>query len=418
MSEIAGFWSYVHDDNDSVDGAVTRLAERVVSIFELLSGQPLKLFIDGDLEWGEAWKERIDRELQETTFFIPIITPRYFQSEECRRELVKTKTAVERFEVSQLLLPIYYVTVPEMEVDNPEDELMAFVKEAQREDMREVRLAEESDAVHRKLVDGLAGRLLRISRETEGLPAPPREPERQSSTDSSGAAIESPIVVQRTPSDPDHIEPQIQSSAKPGQPLGSFSREGDEATGSLEKLAAGEEALVAWSETVQELSKEISAIGTFAEEETPAMEAADTFAGQLAVANRLALKLEEPAENIARIGQDYSTHLLVVDPAVQTLIENARTSPEVKEEEETKDLFQGILSMTGSARKTAAQLMDLVKNMEAAAQVSRELRRPVRRIQTTLRNITDGQKILDDWEAQVTDLYGGELEPRPEDVEE
>jgi hypothetical protein len=148
------------------------------------------------------------------------------------------------------------------------------------------------------------------------------------------------------------------------------------------------------------------------------MEAADTFAGKLSAANSLALKLEEPAENITRIARDYSTHLLVVDPAVQTLIENARGNLEVKEEEGTQDLFRAILTMTGSSRESAAQVVDSVKNMEPAAQVSRELRGPVRRIQTALRNITDGQKILDDWETQVTDLYGGELEPSPEDVEE
>jgi len=87
MQDIAGFWSYAHADDKNDGGAVVRLAKRVMSEYALLSGEWLRLFIDRDLEWGDEWKRRIDQALQETTFFIPIITPTYFISEECRREL-------------------------------------------------------------------------------------------------------------------------------------------------------------------------------------------------------------------------------------------------------------------------------------------------------------------------------------------
>lgn len=43
--------------------------------------------------------------LQETTFFIPIITPSYFRSEPCRKELLDFARAARQFGVEQLILP-------------------------------------------------------------------------------------------------------------------------------------------------------------------------------------------------------------------------------------------------------------------------------------------------------------------------
>jgi hypothetical protein len=391
VADIAGFWSYVHADNEAVGNAIAKLAERLMSEFELLSAERLRLFVDRDLEWGEEWKGRIDRELQETTFFIPIITPRYFRSEECRRELVKFKSAADRFGVRQLLLPIYYVTVPEMGEREPKDELMAFVKSIQREDMRKVRLAEEWDASHRTLVNRLATKLLKISRETEGLSMPPDEPV----IDSAGSGSDGSTFVPGM--ETAVLEPEI---PQPAEAV---------AEGSLDVLAAGEKALAEWAGTVEDLNNEIKRIGTIAETSTPSMAAADSFAAKLGVANKLAVQLDGPAENLTQIAQDYSTHLITIDPAIQTLIENARTDEVARHEKEAKELFSVILGMVQASRKGAEGIAELIVSMEEPAAASRELRQRMRKIQTSLRNIADGQKILNDWEAEIRDVYGDSL---------
>jgi hypothetical protein len=75
---VAGFWSYAHDDNKLDDGAILRLAQLIMDEYNLLSGNQLHLFIDHhSIAWGQEWRERIDKALSQTTFFIPIITPRY-----------------------------------------------------------------------------------------------------------------------------------------------------------------------------------------------------------------------------------------------------------------------------------------------------------------------------------------------------
>jgi hypothetical protein len=139
------------------------------------------------------------------------------------------------------------------------------------------------------------------------------------------------------------------------------------------------------------------------------MAAADSFAAKLGVANKLAVQLDGPAENLTQIAQDYSTHLITIDPAIQTLIENARTDEVARHEKEAKELFSVILGMVQASRKGAEGIAELIVSMEEPAAASRELRQRMRKIQTSLRNIADGQKILNDWEAEIRDVYGDSL---------
>src|SRR5437773_5014615 len=112
-STPAAFWSYSHRDNALDGGRVLRLAQQVQAEYELLTGADLSLFVDhAAIEWGQHWRERIDEALATTTFFIPVITPRFFASDECRRELITFAGHAKSLGVEALLLPILYVSVP------------------------------------------------------------------------------------------------------------------------------------------------------------------------------------------------------------------------------------------------------------------------------------------------------------------
>jgi hypothetical protein len=51
----AGFWSYARDDNKSDGGAILELARLIKEEYELLSGDPLELFVDRDsIAWGRS----------------------------------------------------------------------------------------------------------------------------------------------------------------------------------------------------------------------------------------------------------------------------------------------------------------------------------------------------------------------------
>ena len=66
MADFEGFWSYVHADDEAEAGRISRLAKDVRDQFEMLTGEPLALFLDKDaLKWGERWRAKVDSGLGE-----------------------------------------------------------------------------------------------------------------------------------------------------------------------------------------------------------------------------------------------------------------------------------------------------------------------------------------------------------------
>ena len=83
-----GFWSYVHKDDEAEGERISKLAKDVVNEYELLAGDTIELFLDKDgIGWGDEWRKKIDDHLESVEFFVPVMTPRYFKSPECRLEL-------------------------------------------------------------------------------------------------------------------------------------------------------------------------------------------------------------------------------------------------------------------------------------------------------------------------------------------
>lgn len=105
-------------------------------------GAEFPIFIDRkDLKWGQQWKARIEESLDGVTFLIPILTPGYFKSEWCRKELrrfLKRETDLKR---SDLILPVYYVRCPVLEDEEKRaaDDLAQVLHERQYKNWRHLR---------------------------------------------------------------------------------------------------------------------------------------------------------------------------------------------------------------------------------------------------------------------------------------
>ena len=159
-----GFWSYAHEDDALDGGNILRLSRLIMEEYNLLSGEPLKLFVDrNDVGWGEEWRKRVNASLAETIFFIPIITPRYFTRPECRRELLEFSAKATMLGTEELILPIVYIEMPDMSAENP-DEAVALVARMQYVDWHINRLLEPSSREYRVATNALARRLIDVSR--------------------------------------------------------------------------------------------------------------------------------------------------------------------------------------------------------------------------------------------------------------
>jgi hypothetical protein len=194
MSEAGpvAFWSYAHDDNEKSRGAILHLAELIRDEYSLVTGEELGLFIDTRIKWGELWRERIDHALVSTTFLIPVVTPRYFTREECLRELFEFAERAKSLGVGELICPLLYVSVEDLEEDSA-DPGKALVAKAQYEDWRQLRLKGVDSPEHVEAVHKVALRLAEVAKKVAE-----RQVAREATLGSEEAADEAHVSLEET----------------------------------------------------------------------------------------------------------------------------------------------------------------------------------------------------------------------------
>jgi hypothetical protein len=382
----AGFWSYAHPDDSAEHGRIIGVAHRLREEVRLLTGQELQLFLDrDDLAWGDRWRESIDEALAGITFFIPIVTPRYFQSEECRRELLTFARRARSAGVGELLLPILYVDVPGLDTA-ADDEAFAAVASVQWEDWRELRLEDPDSPAHRQGVHRLARRLVRIAEDV---------------------ALK-PVVSEEADEDP--AKRLAEANDMIAAHAGLVSEQHDSGDGAppgiLDVLAEAEEALPRWTQTVEEMGELLQTIGRLAEEATAQVQRNDAagkgFAGRLAAARRLSTELEVPANRLLSLGSSYASDLMAVDAGFLTLIDLLREELESEADKQAaKEFASTIREMYQTSSETVASLRELLTGTETVAGFSRELRPQIRKIQDAVRRIVDGLAVMAEWVARL-----------------
>lgn len=134
----AAFLSYVRFDDKHEDGKISEIRERLCSEVRAQTGEEFPIFQDrNDIHWGENWESRIENELDTSTFLIPIITPSFFKSPSCRKELEGFLKREEQLKRNDLVLPIYYIEVDLKKARR--DPLLKMIFKHQYADWREMR---------------------------------------------------------------------------------------------------------------------------------------------------------------------------------------------------------------------------------------------------------------------------------------
>lgn len=104
----AAFMSYARRDDDLDDGFLSKLRQRLSAQVQAQTGNEFSIFQDLDTKWGQNWESQIDRALDSAIFLIPIITPSFLASKQCRREVLRFIDRETQLGVDDLILPIYY----------------------------------------------------------------------------------------------------------------------------------------------------------------------------------------------------------------------------------------------------------------------------------------------------------------------
>jgi parallel beta-helix repeat protein len=169
----AAFLSYVHDDDKYEH--ITKFRERLGDEVQMVVGDEFIIFQDRkDIHWGQGWRQRLEESIDEVTFLIPIITPRFFNSPYCREELQRFLEREKTLGRSNLILPIYFVDTPLLNDGElrAKDELAQAIASRQYADWRNLR--------HEPFTNPLIGRTLEklAMQIRDALPtiAPQRQP--------------------------------------------------------------------------------------------------------------------------------------------------------------------------------------------------------------------------------------------------
>jgi hypothetical protein len=158
----AAFMTYARFDDQHDDGQLTAFRDRLAAEVRVQTGEEFLIFEDRDgIAWGQNWQQRIDQALDTVTLLLVIITPGFFRSPHCQAELQQFLNRERQLGRDDLILPVYYVSTPQ--IDDPgrhdTDPLAATLAARQHADWRELRFEPATSPAARRAIAHLATRM-------------------------------------------------------------------------------------------------------------------------------------------------------------------------------------------------------------------------------------------------------------------
>jgi hypothetical protein len=120
--------SYHRRDNEDFLQVVEQLKSEIGGRFAANTGRTLDIFLDRDsIGWGADWRESIREAVLSASFFIPVITMRFFESEICREEFMTFYENARQLGVTDLIMPIV-LAGSDLIRDNHPEEIVRIVE--------------------------------------------------------------------------------------------------------------------------------------------------------------------------------------------------------------------------------------------------------------------------------------------------
>ncbi|WP_084558008.1 TIR domain-containing protein [Hamadaea tsunoensis] len=348
------FWSYTHRDNELEGGRIRRLAKSIADEYELLTGDRLRIFLDNnEIEWGNEWRGVIDDALARTAFFIAIVTPNYLRSNECRREFLEFLAQAKEVNAQSLFLPILYADVTSVpEADS--DEIVRITRSTQYQNWQDLRLLDETSQPYRSSIHTLAARLVQLLAEDS----------------------ERPVAHEEIAADNEE--------------------------GLLESIAKAEENADSWAGTLDEIKDVLEEIGAIAQDAGENMNQNDKRGGgargKLAIVQRFAVDLDEPATRMRDLGRHFADAVLNTDQGVRAAIDQAKIDAASSgDSTELKSFGASIQSLSSAMGESEEVLTGLLDAMASGEKLSRALRSPLGKIRSGLSALIDSKTTVDGW---------------------
>jgi CheY-like chemotaxis protein len=109
--------SYTRKDDEFFGGYITEFRKMLENAVHVVTGeQSFQVFQDIDgLVVGEHWQKKLAEVIHSLSFFVPMLSPLFFNSKPCREETGQFLEHERVLERDDLILPIYFLTTAKLE---------------------------------------------------------------------------------------------------------------------------------------------------------------------------------------------------------------------------------------------------------------------------------------------------------------
>ncbi|MGJ5724895.1 toll/interleukin-1 receptor domain-containing protein [Brevibacterium sp. H602] len=367
MSVVRGFWSYAHDDDIGSKGRISDLARDLKEEYELITGDEIELFLDRDsLVWGDAWRQTIDRSLSAAAFFIPVITPRFFQRPECLREYRLFTSQAEQLGVTALILPVLWADFPALYEDADESRPETDVSKYQWVDWTALRHESRTDPNYSRTVGEMAKRIQSANIEVD--------------------RIDFAQVAERS----EQSNPEVED--EPGQ---------------LDNLADMEAAIPEWIDKMDSFGEHLKSLGSKAEKATAELNdprtAPTTFAARLAKLRKFSESITQTASDIEGTGEEIFQAFSPVDRGVRSMILSAPVEVERDPEsrEQYQESFDQLLMLDSTSAESEEQIKSFENSVRPLQTLSRDMKKPVTAIMAGTTKVLEAIVIIHEWASLI-----------------
>ena len=177
LPELAGFFSYSREDDDAFKGMLSALRDGIQRELSAQLGRSKRTFRlwqdQTAIAPGKLWESEIKTAIDESFFFLPIVTPRSVSSKYCKFEFEAFLAREKTIGRSDLIFPILYISVAALENEAKwrDDPVLSTIGRRQYVDWRPLRHLDVQSTAVREQIERLCQKIV------EALNAPWTSPE-------------------------------------------------------------------------------------------------------------------------------------------------------------------------------------------------------------------------------------------------
>jgi hypothetical protein len=171
LPELVGFFSYSREDDEDFRGSLSALRDAIQRELSAQLGRTrrnFRLWQDQDaIAPGKNWKAEITKAVEQSVFFIPIVTPRAVGSDYCQFEFASFVAREDALGRGYLVFPILWISVPALldEVLWRTDPVLSIVAKRQYVDWRPMRHAAVDASAFGQAIERFCEKIVEALRE-------------------------------------------------------------------------------------------------------------------------------------------------------------------------------------------------------------------------------------------------------------